>query len=226
VGSDAKDPLLDWQRYLSPGELFRHMMPYAKNTRLMLLLAILVAAAMPAASMAQGGDEVIRDCAQDGDLDGNYSQDELDDAHDNLPSDIDEYSTCRDVIENARASGGGDGNNAGSTPNGASVPSDGSGGGGASPGGAGNDLDELDARGDRAQSGDAPQASVAGEEVGTSGETFTTDAESDGMPAALIVALILAALGALAGALYLLRDYLPPAIKSRLPGPLKPDSQV
>ena len=46
------------------------------------------------------------------------------------------------------------------------------------------------------------------------------------MSPALIIALILAALGAVAGALYLLRDQLPASIASRLPGPLKPDSQV
>jgi hypothetical protein len=202
-------------------------MGYLTLTRFITLFsALLLALALPAIATASG-DDVIRDCAQDGDLDGEYTQEELDDAHDNMPSDIDEYSNCREVIEAARASGGGGGNNAGSTPSGASIPSDGSGGGGSSTGGAGNDLDELDARGDSARAGEPPPVGVAAEdEVGTSGEAFTTDTDSDGMPTPLIVALILAALSAIGGALYLLRDYLPSAITSRLPGPLKPDSQA
>ena len=192
---------------------------------MLLLLAMAVALVAPAAVSAQSGQDVIRDCAQDGDLDGNYSQDELDEAYDNMPSDIDEYSNCRSVIEAARERGGvGGGGNEGSS--GPSITSGGSDGTGGAPGGSGNDLDELESRGDRAQSDDAPIASVAGEEAENSGGTFGTDAESNGMSPALIIALILAALGAVAGALYLLRDQLPASIASRLPGPLKPDSQV
>lgn len=192
---------------------------------MLLLAAMLVALAAPAPSYAKGGDEVIRDCAEDGDLDGNYSQEELDEASENMPSDISEYSTCRDVIERARqnASAGSD-KGGGSTPPVANNPSDGS--GGANAGGTGNDTDELASRRDNSRSDEAPTASVAGEEVASSAGTLTTDAESDGMPIPLIVALALAALGAFLGALYLLRDQLPPAITSRLPGPLKPDSQA
>ena len=211
-------------RYLRPPGLFRHTMHFATSTRLtLLLLAMAVALVAPAASSAQGGQDVIRDCAQDGDLDGSYSQDELDEAYDNMPSDIDEYSNCRSVIEAARERGGAGGSDNNEGSSGPGITSDGSSGG---TGGPGNDLDELDSRGEQAQSGDAPTASVAGEEAENSGGTLSTDAESDGMSPALIVALILAALGAVAGALYLLRDQLPASIASRLPGPLKPDSQV
>jgi hypothetical protein len=200
-------------------------MLFATTTRFALLvLAAAVALALPAISSAQSSQEIIRDCAQDGDLDGDYSQEELDEAYENMPSDIDEYSNCRSVIEAARESSGtgGNGGSSGSTaaPGG---PSDGSGG---APGGAGTDLDELETRGDSAQSGNAPDAKVGGETLGSAGGTYSADAESDGMSTALIVALILAALGALASALYLLRDQLPASIASRLPGPLKPDSQV
>jgi hypothetical protein len=188
---------------------------------MLLLLAAAVALALPAASSAQRSDEIIRDCAQDGDLDGNYSQEELDEAYENMPSDIDEYSNCRSVIDAARERsgvGGGSKESAG--------PGAGSNGSGGAPGGSGSDAKELENRGDRAQSGDAPKATIAGETADSEGGTFTTDAKSDGMSTPLIVALILAALAALAGALYLLRDQLPASITSRLPGPLKPDSQV
>ena len=170
---------------------------------------------------------MIRDCAEDGDLDGDYTQEELDEAHKDMPSDIDEYSNCREVIESAReqSGGGGGDNNAGSPPVAQAVarqaePAARRAARGPTPRRSGRALETAAAT-------NAPTASVAGEDVSSSGGTYATDAaESDGIPTALIVALILVALGALAGAVYLLRDHLPPAIASRLPGPLKPDSQV
>src|SRR5688500_6069836 len=174
VGRDAAATLLTRRRgvtrashggrYLSPPRLFRHTMHFATSTRFVLLLIAAVALALPATSSAQTWQEIIRDCAQDGDLDGDYSQEELDEAHENMPSDIDEYSTCRSVIEAARErSGAGDGGNVDS---GSGIGSGGSSDGGA-PGGSGDDRDELNARGDRAKAGDAPQATVGGETVGS-----------------------------------------------------------
>lgn len=58
--------------------------------------------ALPAVAAASGED-VIRDCQDDGHVDGNYSQGEYQDAQDNLPSDVDQYSDCRDVIAQAQA---------------------------------------------------------------------------------------------------------------------------
>jgi hypothetical protein len=192
-----------------------------------MLAMLLAAAVIPAQALAQGSDEVIRDCAEDGDLDGDYSQEELDEAYENMPSDIDEYTNCREVIQGAREQrgGGGGDNNAGSPP-GSADTTGGSGGGATAPGGQGTDVDEINSRAENAPNDDAPTASVAGEELDSSGGTYSADADSGGMPTALIVALILVALGAVAGAAYLLRDHLPPALSSRLPGPLKPDSQA
>jgi hypothetical protein len=67
-----------------------------------LLVALL---ALPAFAQASGQD-VIRDCFDDGHIDGNYSQGEYQDAQDNLPSDVDQYSDCRDVIAQGQAGGG------------------------------------------------------------------------------------------------------------------------
>jgi len=191
-----------------------------------MLAMLLAAAVIPAQAVAQGSDEVIRDCAEDGDLDGDYSQEELDDAYENMPSDIDEYTNCREVIQGAREQrDGGGGDNNGGSPSGGTTGG-GSGGGATAPGGQGTDADEINSRAENGRNDDAPTASVAGEELDSSGGTYSANADSDGMPAALIVALILVALGVLAGAAYLLRDHLPPSIASRLPGPLKPDSQA
>ena len=45
----------------------------------------------------------IRDCATDGDLDSRYSNRELREAIDRLPSDLAEYSNCREIFEGAVA---------------------------------------------------------------------------------------------------------------------------
>lgn len=70
--------------------------------------AVPIAAALlllvPLPALAGSGD-VIRDCSEDGSLDGNYSQGELSGALDNLPSDIDEYTDCRTVIRRAQLAG-------------------------------------------------------------------------------------------------------------------------
>jgi hypothetical protein len=91
-----------------------------------ILAAALIALAVPAAVQASGFD-VIRDCADDSDLDRKYSNSELRQARDNLPSDLDEYSDCREVINSAITGGGGGGGSDG-----------GSGGGGAGGGSGGS----------------------------------------------------------------------------------------
>jgi hypothetical protein len=63
---------------------------------LALLASVLVAA--PALGSAQ---DVIRDCSEDGVLNGHYSHGELAKALDKLPSDLDEYTDCRAVIRSA-----------------------------------------------------------------------------------------------------------------------------
>jgi hypothetical protein len=75
-------------------------MTFARHIALILAaLALSLASAAPAFA---DGNDVIRDCNEDGDLDGDYTQGELRDAEENLPTDIDEYTDCRAVIRNAR----------------------------------------------------------------------------------------------------------------------------
>lgn len=81
------------------------------------LIAVLLLG-LPAAAHASGSD-VIRDCADDGKLDKQYTQKELADANRNLPSDIDEYTDCRTVIRAAMH--GGSGNPGGPGPAGAII---------------------------------------------------------------------------------------------------------
>jgi hypothetical protein len=96
-----------------------------------LLVALL---ALPAFAQASGQD-VIRDCFDDGHIDGNYSQGDYQDAQDNLPSDVDQYSDCRDVIAQGQAGGGKKGSNSNSG-------SGGSNSGGSSAASSGSSRDE------------------------------------------------------------------------------------
>jgi hypothetical protein len=70
------------------------------RARHLLLIAALALLAVPAPAFASA-NEVIRDCVRDGKLDGHYSNAELRKAKNHLPSDVDEYSDCRDVIASA-----------------------------------------------------------------------------------------------------------------------------
>src|SRR3954447_24443653 len=82
-------------------------------TQIVFIAVAALAVAVPAGAAAKGYQDVIRDCAQDGQIDGHYSQHELDQARHHIPSDIDEYTSCRDAIATAlargRNSGGGGG---------------------------------------------------------------------------------------------------------------------
>ena len=92
------------------------------HLRTSLVLIVVLLLGVPAAARASGSD-VIRDCANDGKLDKQYSQKELRDAYNNLPSDIDEYTDCRSVIRSAL--NGGSGNPGGPGPAGAIITASG-----------------------------------------------------------------------------------------------------
>src|SRR4051812_50194942 len=69
-----------------------------------LLLGLLAALLLAPAAYADGTTiKIIRDCADDGVLEGHYTPSELRKARDNLPTDVDEYSDCSDVLSRALA---------------------------------------------------------------------------------------------------------------------------
>jgi hypothetical protein len=85
------------------------------HTSLIPVALLVLALALPGAAQASAS-AVIRDCAQDGHLDHHYSNSDLRQARDNLPSDLQEYSDCGDVIGAAITSGGSGGGHRGSGP--------------------------------------------------------------------------------------------------------------
>jgi len=91
------------------------------------LLALLVSAALSTQAASASGDDVVQDCADDGQLSKRYSGSELREGLNNIPTDVDEYTDCRDVIRRAQL-GGDSGSGGGGT---------GAGGGGGTAGTAG-----------------------------------------------------------------------------------------
>jgi len=80
------------------------------TTTLVAALAAMAVAVLPAFSSPAFASpmSVIRDCSEDGVLNGKYSPSELDGALDQLPSDLDEYTDCRAVIRRAQLGSAGD----------------------------------------------------------------------------------------------------------------------
>ena len=104
------------------------------------LLAVLLTAAPAQASVR---DKIIKDCADDSVLQGNYTPQQLRDARQNLPSDVAEYTDCADVLRRAELPDRGSGSGgSGSTPGGSgSDDSSGSGSSGGSSHSGGSDDD-------------------------------------------------------------------------------------
>jgi hypothetical protein len=104
----------------------------ASPMRRIILPALLAALALAPPAHAAGASttEIIRDCFDDSVLQGHYTVSELRKARANLPTDVDEYSDCRDVLSRAiaaqtQATGGGGGGSPGSFSGGGSGGSDG-----------------------------------------------------------------------------------------------------
>jgi hypothetical protein len=177
-----------------------------RNMLVLLLAAVAVLALAPPAVASPG--QVIKDCADDGDLDRKYSNSDLKKARKKLPSDLDEYSDCREVIGAAidrSADRGG----------GANGP--GGGGGGAASGPTPDDQAALE----DARSGKKPPAvEVGGEQIepGKSGLFDLASARQE-IPLPLLLALIAVGLLALGGGAYALRGRIPAlaGLSSRLP---------
>jgi hypothetical protein len=163
--------------------------------RLLTLSGLILLLAAPTAS-AGVREKILREC-QEGRITGNYTPGQLRDARKNIPTDIDEYSDCRDVLARAALTGRSTGNGGG-------------GGGTAAPGGVlpgGGDGNRVVANG-KAEEKDlvdalksAPKgADVGGEHLVPGASGLAADAARHGLPTSLLTALILIGLCALAAA--------------------------
>ncbi len=169
-------------------------------------LAALISA--PASALA-ASTAVVRDC-QDGKIDGKYTQGEFSRALGNLPTDVDEYTDCRDVIRRAQLGAAGGGS---STQNGS--------GGGPSPAGsaaanaanAGKTAVQILAGASPAEraavtraTGQAGDVQVGGRSVSPGASGLSPAGAANVVPVPLIVALVLLGLGLALAAIQTIRS--------------------
>jgi hypothetical protein len=187
-------------------------------TALLALLALAVAA--PAPASAAGRDEIIKDCSDDGQLQGKYSASELRDARKNLPSDIAEYTDCADVLRRAElpdskgSAGGGGGGSAGG---GGVLPGGGSGTGSAGGGTVDAPREVLVPASEEerkslseASSRGAEPVEVNGQRVTPGAAGFAPNAARNDMPTNLLIAIAALALLGSAALGYALRGRFSP----------------
>jgi hypothetical protein len=151
---------------------------------LVCALALLMPASAPASGRA-----VIRDCTDDGQLSKSYTQKDYRDALAHLPTDVDEYTDCRDVIRRAQLGGAGGSKN-------------GPGGPGAPGGGGGGGLTQANGPAEkaalaRAQKGGGAPIHIGGRTVTPGSSRFTASDVRNALPAPLLVVLLMLGAGAL-----------------------------
>jgi hypothetical protein len=161
--------------------------------------AVLLATASPA--LAGTREKILQEC-QDGRLTGDYTAKEIRDARNHIPTDIDQYSDCRDVLSralDARAGGGGGGG----------AGAGGGGGGGSGPGGSAPLLTPSSPADTKAiqsaqQAGNAP-VRVGEDSIAPGAAGLATGAPRNHLPTVLIVVLGLLGASALGGTAPLVR---------------------
>jgi len=161
------------------------------------LASVLLVPAAPAAAASR--NEIIRDCSDDGRLQGNYSPSELRDARKNLPSDVAEYTDCADVLRRAELpdrDSGGTGAGGGTTGAGGGAVG-GPGGSGGEPLIPADDAERAALTEARERGGTAVEINGARIVPGASG--LAPDAARNGIPDSVLIALAaIALLGAAA----------------------------
>jgi hypothetical protein len=150
--------------------------------RLLTLSGLILLLAVPTAS-AGVREKILREC-QEGSITGDYTPGQLRDARKHIPTDIDEYSDCRDVLAQAALTGRG-GNSGGSGTNapGGVRPDD-----GRAPMTPSDPVENAELNDARLKS----DAQTVGEQSIIPGAAgFGVNAERHGLPTAVLVVLIL-----------------------------------
>jgi hypothetical protein len=149
--------------------------------RLLTLSGLILLLAAPTAS-AGVREQILREC-QGGSITGDYTPEQLRDARRHIPTDIDEYSDCRDVLAQAALTRKGSGGGGGTNAPGGLRPDD-----GRSPLTPGDDVEKKELTDSRLRS----DAVTVGDQTILPGATgFAADAARHGLPTAVLVALIL-----------------------------------
>lgn len=182
----------------------RQPMTLLKHTaKLALVLVALLAMAAPAGAASY--HDAIRDCFDDGQLEGHYSRHQLQQALQHLPATDAEYSDCADVLRRAMTASGGRHGGGGGASASPAIPASPtlatpSGAQAASP----QDLKSLNAQTAHPGSGAPPKIDLAGSPITPAAARF----DSNKLPATLLASLIgLGLLSVIAGLLVLRRRW-------------------
>ena len=181
-------------------------------SKLIVCVSLLVVA-LPAIAQASSFD-VIKDCQDNSRLDRKHSKADLRNAQKNLPTDVDEYGDCRELIAAALSAGSGKGKGRGGSGGG------GSGAASVSPAASARKHAAAAKAADSAalaKQGKKPHVKVGGKDVqpGDNG-LFNLASANNGLPLPLLLGLIAAALLAIIGGLAVLQRRAP-AFASRIP---------
>ncbi len=183
-----------------------HLRMTTARRLLIALLSTCLCAVAPTGVALADGEDVLRDCNDNGKLDKGYSQGDLRDAIENIPTDLDEYTDCRDVIRRAQLGLGGSSGGSGSGFAGA-----GGGAGGASTGGGGGTGGGSSANATEALANATPEEKAALAQTTAEGGTAPVRiggalispsvgvASSTSLPTPLIIVLVLLSVVGLAG---------------------------
>jgi hypothetical protein len=163
--------------------------------RLVLAGLVFLLAIAPAADAAST-TQILRDCADDGVLQGHYSPSELRKARQNIPADTDQYTDCRDVL--ARAAGRGAAGGGGGSGGGGAGGAGGSGGDPGAPPVVPSSQDDQKALDDAYARGHDP-VDLAGTRIDPGAAGLNAAAARNDLPGTLIVVLALLAALAVAG---------------------------
>ncbi len=145
-------------------------------------LFLLLAALAPHTASAGVREKILREC-QDGRISGDYTPKQLRDARKHIPTDIDEYSDCRDVLAQAALTGRGGSAGGGSNAPGGVQPQSGKSPLTASDPGETAALDSARLKSDKQMVGD--QSLLPG------AAGFAVNAERHGLPTSVLLVLIL-----------------------------------
>jgi hypothetical protein len=174
-----------------------------------VLIVLVCLLAVPAVAGASGRS-VVRDCTDNGRIDSHHSQGDYKSALGSLPSDVDEYTDCRQIIEQAKRRDARSGSGGSSGGGGGGGGTGSSGGGGAAFGNfdtttpppasnvpAAPSPVEQSALNQAGAAGAAP-VQIAGEPITPGGTGITEAAFRHDVPGPLLILVILIGLGALA----------------------------
>ena len=183
------------------------------------LAATFAALALPAAAAATDYHVIIRDCAQDGQLNRHYSYQDLKSAREHLPTDIKEYTDCASVISAAMANGGGGTSSTGGGPRGGGGAGGGGGTGALTASGASGTHAGVAAlnRDTNALRGHRPSISLGGQALTPAAHALShVPGAANSLPLSLLLAIVAVAALCAAGGAAAARRHLPALVRAPL----------